>query len=101
MEDIDHDILIEVRTIQNEMYKDLKELKDGTNHRLTTLERDKVDRQAFERHEIHLLKLEQGKASQEEVATQDKRLTRLEKLGAIGMGLLIAVELLLRLIFKI
>jgi len=97
----DHDILIEVRTIQTEMYKDLKELKDGTNYRLTTLERDKVEKEEFVKHEVRLLRLEQDKASQEEVMAQDRRLSRCERLGAIGMGLVIAGELVLRFLFKI
>lgn len=97
----DHDILIEVRTIQNEMYKDLKELKDGTNYRLTTLERDKVEKEEFAKHEMRLLRLEQDKASQEEVTAQDRRLSRCERLGSIGMGLVIAGELVLRFLFKI
>lgn len=97
----DHDILIEVRTIQNEMYKDLKELKDGTNYRLTTLERDKVEKEEFQKHELRLVLLEKDKASQEDLVAQNRRVSRLERLVAIGIGALMAGELVLRFIFKI
>jgi len=97
----DHDILIQVHTIQAEMFKDLKELKNGTNARLTILEKDKVEKEEFLIHEAKLGALDRDKADQTEVTLQNKRLSRLERLTSIGVGLFLAVELILRFLFKV
>lgn len=44
----DHDILVEVRTIQKFMVQDVKEIKDGMSLRIAIVEKDKADKKDLE-----------------------------------------------------
>lgn len=67
----DHDLLIEVRTTQNIMLRELRDLQTGTTARLVVLENGKVDAPDYEKF----------------ADKTDKRLTFIERYvwGAIGI----------------
>jgi signal-transduction protein with cAMP-binding, CBS, and nucleotidyltransferase domain len=44
----DHDLLIELRTEMQNVRADIKDLKDGTAFRISTLEKDKADKKDVE-----------------------------------------------------
>ena len=111
----DHDILIEVRTLQKVMYEDLKELKDGTATRLYDLEKNKVNQAEFAKHELRLENLETtriekwkeiaiiqsdveelDKLRQIDVEALAKRQKWIERMIWIALGGLMAIELILK-----
>lgn len=109
----DHDLLIKVFVIQQEMYKDVKELKEGTTIRLTSLERDKANKEDVINHEIRLTSLEAVKVEKvkeldvltRQVMEHKNIITRLERFiwifGGVILGLQFVLQFIVKLIFKV
>jgi hypothetical protein len=76
----DHDLLIELRTEMKAVRQDIKEIKDGTTDRLGKLEQDHVSKQDHQDHEI--------------------RIRRLEYSLAIAVGMVVLLEIALKIYFK-
>jgi hypothetical protein len=54
----DHDLLVELRTEMKAVRADIKDLKDGTQARLSSLESDRVTQEEHKDHENRLRKVE-------------------------------------------
>lgn len=75
----DHDLLIQIGTKLDRAILDIKELKDNTTARVTVLEDEKVNRVDYDAR----------------INDHEKRLRRLERWGAIGIGALGIIQFLL------
>jgi len=73
----DHDLLVIIDTKLERALADIKDLKDGTSSNITNLQNDKADKADINR--------------------LWKRVTNLERIAYMGLGLLYAVEIYYRL----
>ena len=84
----DHDLLIRVDTKLDTLSGDLRELKDGTQKRLETLEREK-----FDASEAQKLKEDGDRVHLD----HERRMRRIERWGFLAAGALGALEVVLAL----
>lgn len=82
----DHDLLVELRTEFRGMRTDIKELKDGTAARLSSLEKKTEDLEAY-------------KASKDDLAKTDSRLDRVRTTQNLIIGGLLVINALLPFIY--
>lgn len=79
---LDHDLLVELRTEMKGVRADLREIKDNTTSRLSLLEQDHITVKEFSDHENRLRTIE------------DKRLAKIENKLAYWAGALVVINLL-------
>jgi len=87
----DHDLLIVIHTTVKHLIENMKELKDNTVDRVTSLELEKMSRDEAERRH---------KESDGIHRDHELRLRRLETWGAMAAGGLFVIELLLKYYIK-
>ncbi len=113
MDKNDHDLLIRVDTKLGTLIEEVQLMRDNTNHRLSTVEQTKVEKSEFNdfkvsiqndmnKSDLNLNKtfMERNQHNDELFRSQDIRISRIERNMYIGIGILMALQILIPLILK-
>lgn len=113
MDKNDHDLLIRVDTKLGTLIEEVQLMRDNTNHRLSIVEQTKVEKSEFNdfkvsiqgdmnKNDLNLSKtfLERNQHNDELFRSQDIRISRIERNMYIGIGILMALQILIPLILK-
>jgi predicted GH43/DUF377 family glycosyl hydrolase len=113
MDKNDHDLLIRVDTKLGTLIEEVQLMRDNTNQRLSTVEQTKVEKSDFNDFKVNIQNdlnktdltlsktlMERNQHNEEMFKSQDQRITKIERNMYIGIGILMALQVIVPLILK-